>query len=195
MAYIEGLYIVLLSLGMALLSEGISWLLVYRTDDYKTLKDKIAKGDRKLERAKDRLEDKLSKSREKKHDKVRENLKADKQAMHVTRLKATVVNAALMLLTYAIVTHLYDERVLARLPYEPISYVTRITNRGLEARPSDSREVSVTFIYILCSLCVRGNVQKFFGNGPPKQEHGWSNTTNIFAVGLLTTPTDLQEHK
>eukprot|EP01046_Picozoa_sp_COSAG06_P094310 COSAG06_NODE_40469_length_401_cov_3.682119_1_plen_26_part_01 len=26
MAYIEGLYIVLLSLGMALLSEGISWL-------------------------------------------------------------------------------------------------------------------------------------------------------------------------
>ena len=155
MAYIEGLYIVLLSLGMALLSEGISWLLVYRTDDYKTLKDKIAKGDRKLERAKDRLEDKLSKSREKKHDRVRENLKADKQAMHVTRLKATVVNAALMLLTYAIVTHLYDERVLARLPYDPISYVTRITNRGLEARPSDSREVSVTFIYILCLLALR----------------------------------------
>eukprot|EP01046_Picozoa_sp_COSAG06_P029549 COSAG06_NODE_2745_length_6354_cov_59.692246_7_plen_29_part_01 len=29
MAYIEGLYIVLLSLAMALLSEGISWLLVY----------------------------------------------------------------------------------------------------------------------------------------------------------------------
>ena len=40
----------------------------------------------------------------------------------------------------------------------------------------DKRDVSVLFIYILCSLCVRGNVQKFFGNGPPKAERGWSHT-------------------
>ena len=123
--YIEGVYIVLLSLGMALLSEGISWLLVYRTEEYQVLKDKIAKGDRKLLRAKDRLEENQKKSREKKHDKVREALKADKQTMHMTRLKATAVNAALMLLTYGIVTELYDERVLARLPYEPIRCVAR----------------------------------------------------------------------
>lgn len=174
--YIEGVYIVLLSLGMALLSEGISWMLVYRTEEYQVLKDKIAKGDKKLARAKSRLEEAQKKSREKKHDQVRENLKADKQTMHVTRLKATVVNAALMLLTYAIVTELYDERVLARLPYEPTAYVTRVTHRGLEGKGGDNRDVSVLFIYILCSLCVRGNVQKFFGNGPPKAERGWTHT-------------------
>ena len=68
------------------------------------------------------------------------------------------------------------QRVLARLPYQPTAYVTRVTHRGLEGKGGDNRDVSVLFIYILCSLCVRGNVQKFFGNGPPKAERGWTHT-------------------
>ena len=128
--YIEGVYIVLLSLGMALLSEGISWLLVYRTEEYQVLKDKIAQGDRKLLRAKDRLAENQKKSREQKHDKAREALKADKQTMHMTRLKATAVNAALMLLTYGIVTELYGDKVLARLPYEPTKCATHARARA-----------------------------------------------------------------
>ena len=175
MTYVEGALVVLLSLGMALLSEGISWLLVFRTAEYRVLKDKIERGDKKLEQQKDAMDDAAAnkKKQQQKLDSVAEQVKADKQAMHVTRLKATLANAVLMITTYLLVTHLYDETVLARLPYDPISYVTRITNRGLEQR-NDSREVSVTFLYILCSLSVRSNVQKFFGNGPPASEKSWT---------------------
>lgn len=175
MTYVEGGLVVLLSFAMALLSEGISWLLVFRTEEYQVLKDKIARGDKKLEERKESMDDAAAnkKKQQQKLDSVQEQVKADKQAMHVTRLKATLANAVLMITTYLLVTHLYDELVLARLPYDPISYVIRITNRGLESR-KDTHEVSVTFLYILCSLSVRANVQKFFGNGPPASEKSWT---------------------
>ena len=34
----------------------------------------------------------------------------------------------------------------------------------------DVREVASIFVYVLCSLSIRGNAQKFFGNAPPKSE-------------------------
>ena len=175
MAYVDGVYIVLISLVAALLSEGISWWLVFRNDDYIALKDKIRRGNKKQRQreANSTLSGSLgggsSKGQERKQARIDETLRADKQAMQVMRLKATIVAGVLMVGTYLTVTNLFDGLAVGRLPYEPMSWMARLSNRGLEQR-GDVREVASIFVYVLCSLSIRGNAQKFFGNAPPKSE-------------------------
>jgi hypothetical protein len=47
----------------------------------------------------------------------------------------------------------FDGRVVARLPFEPISWVQSVTHRGL--RGDDFTECSFIGLYILCTMSIR----------------------------------------
>lgn len=66
--------------------------------------------------------------------------------------------------------------VVAKLPFQPIPLVQGITHRGLAG--ADMTDCSFFFIYILCQISVRGNIQKLLGFAPPSK---YDSAANMFA--------------
>ena len=52
----------------------------------------------------------------------------------------------------------FSGRVIARLPFEPFPLVRSLSHRGLDG--NDWTECSMVFLYILCGISFRGNLQK-----------------------------------
>ena len=50
--------------------------------------------------------------------------------------------------------------MVARLPFQPVSFISAITHRDLSS--TDMTECSAYFIYMLASLAVRAVVQRYF---------------------------------
>jgi predicted nucleic acid-binding Zn-ribbon protein len=76
--YADALLIVVISIITALLSEAITWVLVYRTDTYKRLKASIEKQSKRLEKKKEAVTD-ISKQggQKRKLEKAEERLKSN----------------------------------------------------------------------------------------------------------------------
>jgi hypothetical protein len=75
---------------------------------------------------------------------------------------------------------LFDGRVVAKLPFEPISLLQGLSHRNLMG--NDYTDCSFIFLYILCTMSIRQNVQKLFGNAP-------SRAASKLAGGLFQPPT------
>jgi len=58
----------------------------------------------------------------------------------------------------------FDGVVVAKLPFQPLYWIRGFTHRGLSS--DDFTDCSYTFLYILCSIAIRGNLQKFLGFVP-----------------------------
>lgn len=58
----------------------------------------------------------------------------------------------------------YDGVVVAKLPFTPLSLLQGLSHRNLSG--VDMTDCSSTFIYILCTLSIRANIQKLLGITP-----------------------------
>lgn len=61
---------------------------------------------------------------------------------------------------------IFDGRVVARLPFTPISWIQGLSHRNLSG--TDYTECSFIFLYILCTMSIRQNVQKLLGFSPSR---------------------------
>lgn len=61
---------------------------------------------------------------------------------------------------------IFDGRVVARLPFTPISWIQGLSHRNLAG--NDFTECSFIFLYILCTMSIRQNVQKLLGFSPSR---------------------------
>uniref|UniRef100_A0A8B9FPI2 Calcium load-activated calcium channel n=1 Tax=Amazona collaria TaxID=241587 RepID=A0A8B9FPI2_9PSIT len=68
--FADTLLIVFISVCTALLAEGITWVLVYRTDKYKRLKAEVEKQSKKLEKKKETITESAGRQQKKKIAKV-----------------------------------------------------------------------------------------------------------------------------
>mmetsp|Transcript_9690 Transcript_9690/g.16811 ORF Transcript_9690/g.16811 Transcript_9690/m.16811 type:complete len:178 (+) Transcript_9690:71-604(+) len=163
--YEDALLIIAVSIGSALFAEGISWLLIYRTDRYKKLKAEIDKTNKKLERKKEATNI-ISKQKQKdrKIDRYEESLKNANRDMSMWKMKSMFgVGLTFVLLYYALNT-IYDAKVVAKLPFEPFPIFRFLTHRNLIG--NDYTDCSMAFLFSLCSLSVRNHIQKMFGFAP-----------------------------
>uniref|UniRef100_A0A8C3NVI0 Calcium load-activated calcium channel n=1 Tax=Cyanoderma ruficeps TaxID=181631 RepID=A0A8C3NVI0_9PASS len=64
--FADTLLIVFISVCTALLAEGITWVLVYRTDKYKRLKAEVEKQSKKLEKKKETITESAGRQQKKK---------------------------------------------------------------------------------------------------------------------------------
>eukprot|EP00455_Lapot_gusevi_P044230 TRINITY_DN5493_c0_g1_i1.p1 TRINITY_DN5493_c0_g1~~TRINITY_DN5493_c0_g1_i1.p1 ORF type:complete len:181 (-),score=75.89 TRINITY_DN5493_c0_g1_i1:63-605(-) len=159
--------IVLISIASSFLAEGMSWILIYRHDSYKKLKAQIDDLNKKLDKKKDAIADiTKQRSKEKRVKDLEEQLKTKSKDMAMVKFQSTFFVMITLIAIFGMLNNVYDGLVVGKLPFMPIPLIRGMTHRGLPG--SDYTDCSMVFLYVLCSLCIRPNVQKYLGFAPPK---------------------------
>lgn len=145
-------------------STGISWYIVYRKDSYGKLKRQIEQKSKELDKLGEELTA-LSSRQEKKKKQLRKDLQKMQRDLSSSKLPSMVILFVGMYLVHLFLRGQVGGQVVAKLPFEPIPLLLKMTQRGLDEAtmtltPSD---VSFTAIYLLSNLVFRSAVQKFFG--------------------------------
>eukprot|EP00899_Mesostigma_viride_P007981 jgi/Mesvir1/17184/Mv07605-RA.1 len=175
--YTDSLIILGISFLSACFCEAISWLLIYRTAEYKQLRSSIDKNSKKVESMKSAVTsvtDTKQKSKSRKLDRYETQLKDSNRDLGMTKMKSHMVVAVTLGVLYNFLSSSFDGQVMGRLPFEPFILIRSWTHRGLGG--DDYRDCSMIFLYALCSMSIRSNLQKFLGFAPPK------NSGNIWGL-------------
>ncbi|CAG9797474.1 calcium load-activated calcium channel [Chironomus tepperi] len=173
---IDALFIVGISLFTAFLGEGMTYLLVYRTEKYKKLKAEIEKQTKKLEKKKEVLGEAIDKQQKKKLERDEERLKNNNRDLSLVKMKSMFATGFAFTALLSMFNSIFDAKVVARLPFVPISFIQGLSHRNLPG--SDFTECSFIFLYILCTMSIRQNVQKILGFSPSRAA---SKNNSIFA--------------
>ncbi|XP_073277420.1 uncharacterized protein [Primulina huaijiensis] len=174
--YSDSLTVVGISVCTALVCEAISWLLIYRTSSYKSLKSTIDKASKKLETMKTSdatsVPSNLIKksSRTKKIDRVETSLKESSRDLSLFKFKSGAVVAMVLFMVFGLLNSLFEGKAVAKIPFTPIKLVQKMSHRGLLG--DDMTDCSMAFLYLLCSISIRTNLQKFLGFSPPRGAAG-----------------------
>ncbi|XP_067941215.1 calcium load-activated calcium channel-like isoform X2 [Watersipora subatra] len=161
----DTLLIVAISTCTALLGEGLTWLLVYRTENYQRLKNEVEKQTKKVEKQKASINE-SDKNAKKKLERQEERLKNDSRDLNMTKMKSMFAISFVFMALLSVFNSIFDGRVVAKLPFEPISWFQGISHRNLSG--SDYTDCSFIFLYILCTMSIRQNVQKMLGFAPSR---------------------------
>ncbi|KAG0450424.1 hypothetical protein HPP92_020984 [Vanilla planifolia] len=180
--YGDSLVVLGISICTALLCEFISWILIYRTSTYKSLRSSIDKASKKLETMKSpssandsaapflTASGRRSSSRVKKMDRVETSLKESTRDLSLSKFKSGFVVMVVLFVIYGLLNSMFEGRAVAKLPFSPVSIVLKMSHRGL--RGDDPTDCSMAFLYFLCSIGIRTNLQKFLGFAPPRGAAG-----------------------
>ncbi|CAD7691156.1 unnamed protein product [Nyctereutes procyonoides] len=139
--FADTLLIVFISMCTALLAKGIMWVLVYRTDKYKRLKEKVEKQKRQ-----------------------EEELKNNNGDLSMVRMKSMFASGFCFTALMGMFNSIFDGRVVAKLPFTPLSYIQGLSHQNLLG--DDTTDCSFIFLYILCTMSIRQNIQKILGLAP-----------------------------
>merc|ERR1712039_842823 len=166
----DTLLIVGISVFTALLGEGFTWLLVYRTEKYTRLK-KEAVGDSALDRTQKR-----------KLERDEERLKSTNRDLMMVKMKSMFAIGFVFTSLLSMFNSIFDGKVVAHLPFTPISWVQGISHRNLLGE--NYTDCSFIFLYILCTMSIRQNLQKALGFAPSraasKQTNMWGPDPNKY---------------
>jgi hypothetical protein len=161
--------IIFLSLFTSLLTEFLSWLLVFRLPSYIRLKRSIESLQAKVDKLKEESANSTpltNKPRDKKLSHLESQLSALQRDITFSRLKSTLLVGFSMVALFAILNSLFDQQIVAKLPYEPIGLIRNFTSRGLTS--SDPTACSHLFLYLLSNLAFRPSIQRLTGFQPPQ---------------------------
>ncbi|KAF7052411.1 hypothetical protein CFC21_060512 [Triticum aestivum] len=176
--YGDSLSVVAISGATAVLCEAISWLLIYRTATYNSLRASIERHSRKLDSMKSvssgtggaAPSSQPASSRAKKMDRVESSLKDASRELSLAKLKSGAVVAAVLFVVFGLLNSLFEGRAVAKLPFAPVPLVQRMSHRGLPG--NDPTDCAMVFLYFLCSMSIRTNLQKLLGFTPPRAAAG-----------------------
>ncbi|GAB2258190.1 hypothetical protein Droror1_Dr00014350 [Drosera rotundifolia] len=71
-----------------------------------------------------------------------------------------IVVAVVLFVVFGLLSSLFEGKVVGKLPFVPVSH------RGLSGE--DLTDCSMAFLYLVCSVSIRTNLQKFLGFAPPR---------------------------
>jgi len=178
----DSLLIVFISICTALLGEGLTYLLVYKSDKYKKLKSEIERQSKKLEKKKDQLNEAIDRSNKKKIEKQEERLKVSNRDLSMFKMKSMFAIGLAFTALLSTFNSIFDGRVVAKLPFSPITWIQGISHRNLPGE--DYTDCSFIFLYILCTMTIRQNVQKVLGFAPSRA----MNKQSQMGGGFFTPP-------
>lgn len=166
--YGDGLLILGISFASAWICEGISWLLIYRTNSYKSLRSTIDRTTKKLESMKSSTPTVAAtkKSKAKKMDRFETSLKESSRDLSFSKFKSGGVVAVVLVVVFGLLNSLFEGKAVAKLPFTPLALIQKMSHRGLSGE--DPTDCAMVFLYFLCSVSIRSNLQKFLGFAPPR---------------------------
>lgn len=162
----DTILIVFISVCTALLGEGLSWLTVYRTEEYQKLKAEIERQSKKLEKRKEAHGDTLDKQQKKKIERGEERLKNNNRDLLLVKMKSVFATCFTFAALFSMFNSIFDGKVVARLPFVPISWIQGVSHVNLPG--DDYTECSFIFLYILCTMSIKQNIQKMLGFIPSR---------------------------
>ncbi|XP_074007999.1 calcium load-activated calcium channel isoform X2 [Numenius arquata] len=140
--FADTLLIVFISVCTALLAEGITWVLVYRTDKYKRLKAEVEKQSKKLEKKKETITESAGRQQKKKIERQEEKLKNNNRDLSMVRMKSMFAIGFCFTALMGMFNSIFDGRVVAKLPFIPLSYIQGLSHRNLLEHSEDARSCS-----------------------------------------------------
>lgn len=162
----DSLLIVFISICTAFLGEGLTWILVYRTEKYQKLKVEVERQSKKLEKRKEAHGDSLDKQHKKKIEREEERLKNNNRDLSLVKMKSMFAIGFAFTALLSMFNSIFDGRVVAKLPFYPISWIQGLSHRNLPG--DDYTDCSFIFLYILCTMSIRQNIQKLLGFAPSR---------------------------
>uniref|UniRef100_H2Z1T7 Calcium load-activated calcium channel n=1 Tax=Ciona savignyi TaxID=51511 RepID=H2Z1T7_CIOSA len=163
----DSLLIVCISIVTALLAEGLTWLMVYRTEKFKKLKSEVDKQSKKVEKRKELLGDAAaSKNQKRRLELEEEKLKSNNRDLSAVRMKSMFAIGFCFTALLGTLSSVFEGRVVAKLPFTPIGLLQGLSHRGLMGK--DYTDCSFIFLYILCTMSIRQNIQKLLGFAPSR---------------------------
>mmetsp|Transcript_11357 Transcript_11357/g.19431 ORF Transcript_11357/g.19431 Transcript_11357/m.19431 type:complete len:179 (+) Transcript_11357:246-782(+) len=150
---------------------GISYLLVYRGEDYKRAIAKVKELDAKVKKEKDMIVsiDKR-KAHEKKVQRLEEELKFANQAMSGPKFKLNIfVSLSYMVAYYHLSNYVYRSAVIAQVPFVPVGLFKAFVRRGLATE--NVQHAGFGFLYTLTSMSLKVTITKALGFAPPRTEY------------------------
>lgn len=169
--YGDALLIVGISCVSAIICEGISWLLIYRTTNYKSLRSTIDRTQKKIDAMKTAATPAAhNKAKAKKMDRYELSLKESSRDLSLSKFKSGAVVALVLIVVFGLLSSLFEGKAVAKLPFHPIPLMQKMSHRGLPG--DDATDCSMVFLYMLCSVSIRSNLQKFLGFSPPRGAAG-----------------------
>jgi len=164
----DAFLIICIAFFTALLGEGLTWVLVYRSKEYKRLKYSMERNTKKLERKKETVEgtvsvgaDTKSKVAKRKIEKEEGRIKSTSRDLSMFRMKSMLAIGFVFTALLSTFSSIFEGRIVAKLPFLPISWVQGISHRNLIG--DDFTDCSFIFLYILCTMSLRQNLQKMLG--------------------------------
>ncbi|KAG0557137.1 hypothetical protein M758_11G101200 [Ceratodon purpureus] len=169
--YGDALLIVAISFVSAIVCEGISWVLIYRTTNYKSLRSTIDRTQKKIDQMKLQTSTPaVTKSKSKKMDRYEVSLKESSRDLSLSKFKSGAVVAVVLIVVFSLLSSLFEGKAVAKLPFAPIPLVQKMSHRGLPG--DDATDCAMVFLYFLCSVSIRSNLQKLLGFSPPRGAAG-----------------------
>lgn len=181
--WVDAVFIIFISTCTALLGEGLTWFLVYKTEKYQRLKAEVEKQCKKIEKKKE-TSDLSDAKNKKKLEREEERLKTTNRDLSMVKMKSLFFIGITFTALLSMFNTIFEGRVVAHLPFTPISWVQGLSHRSLPG--NDLTHCSFIFFYILCTMSIRQNIQKALGFAPSRAAS--KHAPSIFSPQQNTSP-------
>ncbi|OQR77276.1 transmembrane and coiled-coil domain-containing protein 1-like [Tropilaelaps mercedesae] len=158
------------------MAAGLTWLMVYRTEKYQRLKAEVEKQSKKIEKKKETgagVSD-SDKAQKKRLEREEERLRVNNRDLSLVKMKSMFAIGIAFTALLSCFNSIFDGRVVAKLPFIPLSWFQGLSHRNLAG--DDFTDCSFIFLYVLCTMSIRQNVQKVLGFAPSRAVSKQSGT-------------------
>ncbi|KAB0374439.1 hypothetical protein FD755_014695, partial [Muntiacus reevesi] len=111
-------------------------------------------------------ESKVNIKQQQQQKKNRGKLKNNNRDLSMVRMKSMFAIGFCFTALMGMFNSIFDGRVVAKLPFTPLSYIQGLSHRNLLG--DDTTDCSFIFLYILCTMSIRQNIQKILGLAPSR---------------------------
>jgi len=150
--------------------ELIGYFLIYRREDYQRYSSNFIKASKRLEKKREEPAPPPKGSGKPTKDKKLLSLEREFEIANrdliSLKSRAGMLTATVQLMAFFSLKTSYDGIVLAKLPFAPFSFLQGVTHRNLPG--SDPTDCGMIFLYMLCSMTIKPNLQRALGHAPPK---------------------------
>jgi hypothetical protein len=148
------------AISASLVNLFLAWLLLFRSAAFRAEVASLEKAKHQKEELR-REGDPDEKTRAKKIKRVDDNISEISKRLTMKNMRYNLLSVVFLFIFNRLLRSFFQGTIVARLPFEPISFLTRVTHRGIETE--DLRDGNFEFVYWLGTLLFRDLLTKWFG--------------------------------